>query len=169
MSVQNSNDFNGMKWCPETELNRRHADFQSAALPTELSGHRWKGQGPSGGGVIRQALGPVQRVGAEKCRAGLLRAFRQAGVGRRLCLVGGSGGQHVAFLQPAAQVDVGTAARAERLVFRVTVLGADRAGHGSNSARGRRSRRRISSNRPSVVQPARLVSAASDLKAARST
>jgi hypothetical protein len=29
-----------MKWCPETELNRRHADFQSAALPTELSGHR---------------------------------------------------------------------------------------------------------------------------------
>ncbi len=28
----------GFKWCPETDLNRRHADFQSAALPTELSG-----------------------------------------------------------------------------------------------------------------------------------
>jgi hypothetical protein len=27
------------KWCPEPELNQRHADFQSAALPTELSGH----------------------------------------------------------------------------------------------------------------------------------
>ena len=28
-----------LEWCPETDLNRRHADFQSAALPTELSGH----------------------------------------------------------------------------------------------------------------------------------
>lgn len=26
------------KWCPETESNRRHRDFQSLALPTELSG-----------------------------------------------------------------------------------------------------------------------------------
>ena len=30
------------KWCPEPELNQRHADFQSAALPTELSGHSFK-------------------------------------------------------------------------------------------------------------------------------
>ena len=28
------------KWWPEAESNRRHADFQSAALPTELSGPR---------------------------------------------------------------------------------------------------------------------------------
>jgi hypothetical protein len=28
-----------LKWCPEADLNHRHADFQSAALPTELSGH----------------------------------------------------------------------------------------------------------------------------------
>ena len=28
-----------IKWCPEADLNHRHADFQSAALPTELSGH----------------------------------------------------------------------------------------------------------------------------------
>ena len=27
-------------WCPEAESNHRHADFQSAALPTELSGQR---------------------------------------------------------------------------------------------------------------------------------
>ena len=27
------------KWWPEVESNHRHADFQSAALPTELSGH----------------------------------------------------------------------------------------------------------------------------------
>ena len=28
-----------MKWWPGRELNPRHADFQSAALPTELPGH----------------------------------------------------------------------------------------------------------------------------------
>ena len=32
------------KWCPETESNRRHEDFQSSALPTELSGHSAKVQ-----------------------------------------------------------------------------------------------------------------------------
>src|ERR1051325_2415140 len=26
------------KWCPGADLNHRHADFQSAALPTELPG-----------------------------------------------------------------------------------------------------------------------------------
>ncbi len=25
-------------WCPEAESNHRHEDFQSSALPTELSG-----------------------------------------------------------------------------------------------------------------------------------
>ncbi len=28
------------KVCPRPESNQRHADFQSAALPTELPGHR---------------------------------------------------------------------------------------------------------------------------------
>ena len=33
-------------WCPEAESNHRHGDFQSPALPTELSGqncggHKW--------------------------------------------------------------------------------------------------------------------------------
>ena len=27
------------KWWPEAESNCRHEDFQSTALPTELSGH----------------------------------------------------------------------------------------------------------------------------------
>ena len=30
------------KWCPEVESNHRHKDFQSFALPTELSGLRIK-------------------------------------------------------------------------------------------------------------------------------
>jgi hypothetical protein len=29
-------------WWPEVELNHRHEDFQSTALPTELSGHLGK-------------------------------------------------------------------------------------------------------------------------------
>ena len=29
-----------IKTCPEPESNQRHEDFQSSALPTELSGHR---------------------------------------------------------------------------------------------------------------------------------
>ena len=32
--------------CPETELNRRHEDFQSSALPTELSGPRGLNSNP---------------------------------------------------------------------------------------------------------------------------
>ena len=27
-------------WCPGPDSNQRHADFQSAALPTELQGHK---------------------------------------------------------------------------------------------------------------------------------
>jgi hypothetical protein len=33
------NEIKGLKWCPDADLNHGHADFQSAALPTELSGH----------------------------------------------------------------------------------------------------------------------------------
>ena len=30
------------KWCPGADLNHRHADFQSAALPTELPGRIYR-------------------------------------------------------------------------------------------------------------------------------
>ena len=30
--------LNDARWCPEPESNQRHVDFQSTALPTELSG-----------------------------------------------------------------------------------------------------------------------------------
>ena len=30
------------KWCFRSESNQRHADFQSAALPTELQKHKWR-------------------------------------------------------------------------------------------------------------------------------
>ena len=35
-------------WCPGAESNHRHADFQSAALPTELPGRSSRGEAPSG-------------------------------------------------------------------------------------------------------------------------
>lgn len=28
-------------WCPDSESNQGHGDFQSPALPTELSGQQW--------------------------------------------------------------------------------------------------------------------------------
>jgi hypothetical protein len=37
--MENNRHIKGLEWCPEADLNHRHADFQSAALPTELSGH----------------------------------------------------------------------------------------------------------------------------------
>ena len=37
--------FFDIKDCPEPESNQRHEDFQSSALPTELSGHLIAGAG----------------------------------------------------------------------------------------------------------------------------
>ena len=53
--MENDSHTKSLEWCPEADLNHRHADFQSAALPTELSGHLGlqKGHrlvGPAGGG-----------------------------------------------------------------------------------------------------------------------
>ncbi len=54
-----------VRWCPGTELNRRHRDFQSRALPTELPGHRepggseeaefWQGPGAESRGRPRRS------------------------------------------------------------------------------------------------------------------
>ena len=44
------------KWCPEAESNHRHGDFQSPALPTELSGHNilWRKARDSNSKVLRR-------------------------------------------------------------------------------------------------------------------
>ena len=48
------------KWCPGAESNHRHADFQSAALPTELPGHGpWNG--PENVGKSDQASRVISR------------------------------------------------------------------------------------------------------------
>ena len=38
--VTQSRDSLIFRWCPGTESNRRHEDFQSSALPTELPGQK---------------------------------------------------------------------------------------------------------------------------------
>ena len=43
-SVLASAETQAGRWWPRTELNRRHKDFQSSALPTELLGRRGAGQ-----------------------------------------------------------------------------------------------------------------------------
>ena len=49
------------KWCPEADLNHRHADFQSAALPTELSGHP-----VAKPAFVSEALGVLVSPGSER-------------------------------------------------------------------------------------------------------
>ena len=41
----NFHKLDGLFWCPEAESNHRHGDFQSPALPTELSGHMAEKEG----------------------------------------------------------------------------------------------------------------------------
>src|ERR1700742_2831325 len=50
------------RWCPGAELNHRHADFQSAALPTELPGHTVERTG-----FLVDAPPSVQRRAALNC------------------------------------------------------------------------------------------------------
>ena len=58
------------KWCPGADLNHRHADFQSAALPPELPGHshfwgwtrdRFEVNSSTAKALIEEFRGPVQR------------------------------------------------------------------------------------------------------------
>ena len=72
----------GGKWCLGTDLNRRHADFQSAALPTELPRRpgreaRAAARVPEGGRFIIGEIGAVQRgfaVGRGNSTRGVSRA-----------------------------------------------------------------------------------------------
>src|SRR5882672_7018499 len=57
-----------VKWWPGRELNPRHADFQSAALPTELPGHL--------GRCVLDRGGPQQST--NKCRIKMLRGIFRA-------------------------------------------------------------------------------------------
>ena len=53
-------ESNEKLWCPGAESNHRHADFQSAALPTELPGRRER---------YRRKNGPPYKRRASSCPA----------------------------------------------------------------------------------------------------
>ncbi len=42
MSYTRRSERKAAPWCLRPESNQRHADFQSAALPTELQRHKWR-------------------------------------------------------------------------------------------------------------------------------
>ena len=140
-------------WCPGPELNQRHRDFQSRALPTEYLGiclpappHAAEARALSGVGPGLSSLAPASPFSAlMELRASALgqlgasretlvvlarsdisrgsrsddedfaRAFVSVLVG--LCA---ARGDHIAAAEPAREVDVGTAARAEGAVFTCT-------------------------------------------------
>ena len=67
----------GKEWCPEPESNQRHCDFQSHALPTELSGQpRWNAEEASA--RTERAIGsrarPVHPLGRPTTRKLFCRA-----------------------------------------------------------------------------------------------
>ncbi len=95
------------KWCPGAESNHRHADFQSAALPTELPGHGRRS--PAGRSAedrrepARKRVGystsliPVQRRRRENSQAGtkpFLKARRRRRTQAGQWRASGRGGAH---------------------------------------------------------------------------
>jgi hypothetical protein len=64
------------RWCPGADLNHRHADFQSAALPTELPGHFPFKCLPGGERYILRA--PIYMKFVWRCRERLNVFFRFA-------------------------------------------------------------------------------------------
>ena len=48
------------RWCPEPESNQRHEDFQSSALPTELSGQIFFRAGTGAAGEFQPQKGPTR-------------------------------------------------------------------------------------------------------------
>jgi hypothetical protein len=53
------------EWCPEAESNHRHGDFQSPALPTELSGHWESGAVTYWGRAKKARIKPAGAAGVK--------------------------------------------------------------------------------------------------------
>ena len=134
-------DLDGQKgqWCPGPELNQRHCDFQSHALPTELPGLCLRGARPMrSSALIGGRSAGCKRVerptpGSFRHHAPVLMPCAFVVLIRRLMgnvavlLVIGFSGDRIASREPAAKVDIGAMLRAERLELRCGQLAADRA------------------------------------------
>jgi hypothetical protein len=113
-------------------LNHRHRDFQSRALPTELPGRRPRNEGSRGAGRYRGWVGPCPATDWAPARPCLRRPSVRLVIARtglaHLIIVLLRRRNRVPAAQPAMQVDIGAAPRAERAKLLDVRLAADRAG-----------------------------------------
>src|SRR6056297_752222 len=103
-----------MGWCPGAESNHRHEDFQSTALPLSYPG-TGRTAGPFGCRRSRRAWrGCPEGIGPFSVRFGTVAIhFRSGLFGGAFGILGVARGHGVIAAQPAAEVDVRAAFRAE--------------------------------------------------------
>ncbi len=150
MRALHSSNCDFEKWCPEADSNHRHADFQSAALPTELSGHRlncdpWDRPATGSAPMAKQsALG--------KRLSGLSFFFVQC---RR-------SGDRISVVKPAGKVTVFAPGGAERAVLFAAGFAADRTfsgkGHGATACAKAAWGARAGSSDQRIIRPVRRAS-----------
>jgi hypothetical protein len=101
-------------------LNCRHADFQSAALPTELPGHLHKGD------FAGLPIGDQLAAGNPSFAARIRKLFSLAGpaFGWFIRLLGGN---RIMPAQPTVEIDLAAARRTERMMLGFRRLFANRA------------------------------------------
>src|SRR5579875_3177516 len=110
---------NEKEWCPGAESNHRHADFQSAALPTELPGPRSRAT-PSRATPSRATLEPHSpNRPRQSTRLFGLRRFFTLRLGRTR--------QPINPGKPTPKIDIRAPRTAERPITRLARLAANRA------------------------------------------
>lgn len=121
------------RWCLGTGSNRRHCDFQSHALPTELPGQTRRTEKAEASGRFIERSGRCVHPASRNASPGAARPalFPQL-VGKswlfRVLHVVLAAGNDIAAAEPAVEVDVAAARRAEREKGLLGGLAADRAG-----------------------------------------
>ena len=96
------------KWCPRADLNHRHADFQSAALPLSYSGYTAK---PRGSAAYREAIRPLASAKSVYVVSA-----------KTICIIRRWAGHAIALIQPFHQIAILAPLTAKRFGFRLLWL-----------------------------------------------